>query len=169
MQKLIVFGGRPGVGKTTLARMLAAELRAAYVRIDTIEQALVRLGTATLGPEGYAVGYRIAAENLRLGLDVVADSVNPLEVTRAAWREVAAEAGAAVIELEIVCGDGAEHRRRVAGRAADIAGHRLPTWADVERGDYEPWERERLVIDTAGWAPEESLRAILAQIRLAKD
>jgi predicted kinase len=34
------------------------------------------------GPEGYVVGYQMAPDNLRLGLDVVADSVNPLQVTR---------------------------------------------------------------------------------------
>jgi predicted kinase len=34
--------GRPGTGKTTLGRRLAAELRAAYLRIDAIEAAVVR-------------------------------------------------------------------------------------------------------------------------------
>jgi predicted kinase len=37
---LIVFGGLPGTGKTTLARAFAQRRRATYLRIDTIEQAL---------------------------------------------------------------------------------------------------------------------------------
>jgi hypothetical protein len=37
---LIVFGALPGTGKTTLARAVAKEQRATYLRIDTIEQAL---------------------------------------------------------------------------------------------------------------------------------
>ena len=36
---LIVFGGLPGSGKTTLSRSLAAELHAAHLRVDLIEAA----------------------------------------------------------------------------------------------------------------------------------
>ncbi len=46
-------------------------------------------GIALNGPEGYIVAYRLAEHNLRLGLAVVADSVNPIEITREAWRAVA--------------------------------------------------------------------------------
>ncbi|WP_225152486.1 AAA family ATPase [Bradyrhizobium sp. NBAIM08] len=37
---LIVFGGLPGTGKTTIARELTARLAATYLRIDAIEQPL---------------------------------------------------------------------------------------------------------------------------------
>jgi tRNA uridine 5-carbamoylmethylation protein Kti12 len=37
---LIVLSGLPGVGKTTIARELASSLKAVYLRIDSIEQAL---------------------------------------------------------------------------------------------------------------------------------
>ena len=33
---LIIFGGLPGTGKTTIARSLARKLSAAYVRIDSV-------------------------------------------------------------------------------------------------------------------------------------
>jgi len=39
---LICVGGLPATGKTTIARKLAAELGAPYVRIDTIETAVGR-------------------------------------------------------------------------------------------------------------------------------
>src|SRR5271155_4502495 len=93
---LIVFGGLPGTGKTTLARAIAQDLRAAYLRIDTIEQALKSSDTLAgeLGPEGYLIAYALAENNLRLGLSVVADSVNPIALTRGAWRRVAVDASA---------------------------------------------------------------------------
>jgi predicted kinase len=98
---LIVFGGLPGTGKTTLACALAEERRAVYLRIDAIEQALRSSGALAgdVGPAGYMVAYALAEANLRLGRTVVADSVNPLPVTRDAWRGVAATAAAAIIEI----------------------------------------------------------------------
>ena len=88
---LIVIGGLPGTGKTSLARGLARALDAVHLRIDTIEQALrsATMGSDAFGTAGYVVGYGVAADNLRLGRTVVADAVNPLTSTRAAWREVA--------------------------------------------------------------------------------
>ena len=35
---LIIFGGRPGIGELTIARLLAKRLKATYLSIDTIEQ-----------------------------------------------------------------------------------------------------------------------------------
>ena len=42
---------------------------------------------------GTASAYAVAEDNLRLGPDVIGDSVNPLPVTREAWRGVAERAG----------------------------------------------------------------------------
>jgi hypothetical protein len=43
----------------------------------------------------------------------------------------------------------AEHRARVEGRATDISGLELPTCRDVVEREYEPRDRDHLVIDTA--------------------
>jgi predicted kinase len=40
MHKLIIFGGLPGVGKTSIARELAQRIGAVHSRIDSIEQAI---------------------------------------------------------------------------------------------------------------------------------
>jgi predicted kinase len=121
---LYIFKGLPGVGKTTLARHVARTRKAVHVRIDTIEQALRDTGLALTGPEGYVVAYRLAADNLCLDGDVVADSVNPLHVTRNAWREVANNAGVRAIKIEVICSDIDEHLARVESRLADIC-HRM--------------------------------------------
>ena len=149
--KLIVIGGLPGTGKTSLAIGLARTLDAVHVRIDTIEQALCNSTMAgdAIGAAGYVVAYGVAADNLRLGRIVVADGVNPLPSTRAAWRDVARRAGVAVFEVEVTCSDASEHRRRVESRASDIAGMKVPTWSEVLAREYAPWEGKHLVIDTA--------------------
>jgi predicted kinase len=43
---LIVLAGKPGTGKTTLARGLASTLHAVYLRVDAIETAKIQSGLA---------------------------------------------------------------------------------------------------------------------------
>lgn len=161
---LYIFGGLPGMGKTTLATALARRRHAVFLRIDTIEQALRKPATTDIGPEGYQVAYKIALDNLRLGLAVVADSVNPLAITRAAWRETAVLAESPWVEIEVVCSDQAAHRTRIATRTSDIPGLKLPDWEAVTRRQYEPWDSEHLVIDTAHRTVEQSIHDLLIRL-----
>ena len=160
---LIVLSGLPGVGKTTIARELARATGAVHIRIDSIEQALRGSGHE-VEAEGYNVGYAIAADNLQLGRTVVADCVNPWALTREAWKLVASRAGVLSVDVEIVCSDVEEHRRRVESRAADIRDHRLPTWAEARDRDYHPWTALRIVVDTAHLSVDQGVRAILTTI-----
>lgn len=166
---LMVFGGLPGVGKTTLAKGLAAKLVAVHLRIDSIERALAdsSLQIAAAEDAGYCVGYALAEDNLRLGLMVVADSVNPVEQTRRAWRDVAQRAGVTVMEIEVICSDPVEHRHRVEARSATSTDQRPPSWQDVMGRHYDPWVGEHTVIDTAGQPPKSCLRDLLERLRQA--
>jgi predicted kinase len=157
---LIVMSGLPGVGKTAVSRELARAIGAVHLRIDSIEQAL-RAAGLPVEEEGYTVAHAVAADNLALGRTVIADCVNPWPLTREAWRAVAHRAGVRVVEVEMVCSDVQEHRRRVESREPDIPGHELPAWKDVVERDYRPWTSARLVIDTAGTDVTDSVRLLI--------
>jgi predicted kinase len=148
---LIVFAGLPGAGKSAIAAELAGRLGAVYVRIDTIEQAIRNSpGVAQpINEEGYRVAYALAVDNLKLGTSVVSDGVNAIQESREAWRGVARLANADLLEVEVLCSDRAVHQERVESRTTNIPGLRLPTWAQVLAREYEPWDRDHLVIDTA--------------------
>ncbi|MGE8126666.1 AAA family ATPase [Methylobacterium sp. NPDC080182] len=163
---LVVLGGLPGTGKTTLGKALAVKRSAAYVRVDEIEHALTH--HAQLGPDigatGYVVAFAVAASNLRIGSLVIADSVNPVLESRQGWRDVAHREAARFLEIEVICSDGVEHRRRVEARTADIAGFELPSWSSVVERDYVPWTSPRLVVDTALLTRDKAVATIEAAI-----
>lgn len=157
---LYIFSGLPGVGKTALSRRLAADLRAVHLRIDTIEQALRDLCSIDVEGEGYRLAYRVAADNLALGLSVVADSCNPIELTRREWRRVAEAGSSMFVDIEVICSDESEHRRRVETRSSSIPNLVLPTWDDVLAREYDPWSSPRILIDTAGIPPDTAYQQL---------
>lgn len=164
---LIIFGGLPGTGKSTIARLLASRLNAVWLRIDSIEQSLVqseKITMSDMGPAGYLVAYAIAADNLKLGNNVIADSVNPIAITRRDWRNVASESAVPVLEIEIICSDKAQHKERVEQRSANIIGHILPDWQNVTTRQYEPWLSTDIILDTSVLTPEQSVDVILQHI-----
>jgi hypothetical protein len=68
------------------------------------------------------------------------------------------------MEIEVVCSDAVEHRRRVETRVVDVPRLTLPTWDAVLRRDYEPWDRPHVVLDTAARSAEESVAMLLRAV-----
>ena len=126
---------------------------AAYLRIDAIETAVIRCGLARppVGPVGYAVAHEVATSTLGAGVSVVADAVNPVAEARQGWRDLACRTGARLVVFETVLADRAEHRRRVTQRKPDLDGQDVPTWEQVQAGDYlacdDTRDGPRVVID----------------------
>ncbi|AGI87109.1 AAA family ATPase [Streptomyces albidoflavus] len=164
---LVVIGGLPATGKSTVGRAVARRLGASYLRIDTIEQSLSvfsaygadtdALRHAVTHGLGYDVAYALAEDLLTQGLHVFAECVNPLKVTRDAWAAVARRTAAQFHEVELICSDPAEHAHRATTRTVDIPGLPLPTWQDITERDYAPWDRPHLTLDTAGKSPDHTI------------
>jgi predicted kinase len=163
---LYIFSGLPGVGKSFLAKALSERTKSVYIRIDTIEQAIRDLCAFDVQGEGYRLAYRIAEDNLRLGNSVVADSCNPWDLTRREWQQAAVNSDADYINIEVICSDKTEHRRRIESRKSDIPGLVLPDWENVSSRKYETWESPRILVDTAGKTVVESVSCLFSLLSL---
>ncbi|MDQ4037659.1 MAG: adenylyl-sulfate kinase, partial [Actinomycetota bacterium] len=65
-----------------------------------------------------------------------------------------------VLFVQVVCSDRERHQRQVEQRESDLADWEVPDWPAVVDRDYEPWQGERLVIDTAQDDSESHLASI---------
>jgi predicted kinase len=161
---LYIFSGLPGVGKSMLAKNIAKSLNAVYIRIDTIEQGLRDLCNFNVQGEGYRLAYKIVQDNLRVGNSVVSDQCNPINLTRKEWNEVAIKNNCNYVNIEIICSDKSEHKNRVENREKEIKNITLPTWEEVVEREYDVWDEEHIIIDTAGRTVEECTGELMNKI-----
>src|SRR3982751_1958648 len=130
---LAVFAGLPGVGKSTLARQVAAALPAAVLAVDTVDFTLQRHGVCEPRPgfAAYGVVAALAEVQLPIGHNVIIDAVNPVRDARQLWTDLAERLDVPLRVVEVVCGDDAEHRRRVEARYATRHHDGIPDWVRV--------------------------------------
>jgi hypothetical protein len=91
-----------------------------------------------------------------------------MEVTRREWEQVALDAGARYVNIEVICSDAQEHRKRVEARASTVPGLRLPTWQDVECREYHDWTVERIIVDTSGKPEAHCIEELLSKLPVAR-
>ncbi|WP_433302479.1 AAA family ATPase [Actinoplanes sp. CA-030573] len=149
---LAVFAGLPGVGKSTLAARVAAELPATVLAVDTVDFTLRRYEVHETRPgfAAYGVVAALAELQLEIGHHVIIDAVNPVKAARQLWVDLAARRQVPLRVVEVVCGDDAEHRRRVEARYETRDHDGVPDWVRVleRQQEYEPYLGPRLVVDT---------------------
>lgn len=157
--------GLPGLGKSTVAEGLARHLRAPIFSIDPAEAAMWAAGLqkTETGIAAYKVVQALAEENLKLGLSVVIDAVNPVEAARDMWRHLASEQNVPLIFIEVACMDEVIHRERIEARVRGIEGMNEVSWEDVQnrQREYEGWSDERLRLDSSQLSPEELIAQAL--------
>ncbi|MEL6287095.1 MAG: ATP-binding protein [Pseudomonadota bacterium] len=155
---IIVTSGLPGSGKSTIAEGIGRGLRAPVFSIDPAEAAMWAAGLPQehTGIAAYRVVEAIAAENLRLGLTVIIDAVNPVQEARQMWRDLAQRFQAPVFFIECHCSDDQIHKTRIEKRVRNIAGMPETTWDRVQerKAEYQEWCDARLRLDTAYDTPE---------------
>jgi predicted kinase len=160
---LVVFAGAPGVGKSTLARALARELRAAYLDKDTIKDAALALGRELrvensmqfAGALSYTLLVPLARDNLTLGTHVIIDSPAGYRAFQDAVEQLVRSVKVNFKLVECITTDEALLRERIERRAPDMPEHRVRDWDGYQqaRERLERMSGPRLVVDTAEAVP----------------
>ncbi|WIN00394.1 AAA family ATPase [Actinoplanes oblitus] len=151
---LIVFGGVPGSGKSTVSERVGAALDVPVFALDWLLGALSPFGMRhrtdimSIGDELLTT---LAYRELSAGRSAILDTTSEDPDVRARWASLASAAGAAFVPVVCACGVESLHRERVETRVRGI-----PGWADA--GDwpnararlaaFPPWP-DALLVDTA--------------------
>ena len=175
--RLVLVGGAPGVGKSTLAQSLSDATGASLLRSDELRKDLAGMGHAQRADADFGEGlYRPemtdrvygklierAGELLGLGRSVILDASWSSEAARADARLAAARTESEVIEIRADCPPEVAaariRARRAGGRDASDAD---VTVAAELRERFEPWPTARGV-DTSQ-SPEDATRQAVAVV-----
>ncbi|MEV0067926.1 MULTISPECIES: AAA family ATPase [unclassified Amycolatopsis] len=172
--RVILVGGLPGVGKSTVAGGLADALGTSLLQSDRVRKELVGIAPGEHVPSGYQHGIytpewtdrtydelvRRSAELLGLGETVVVDASWTSAHQRAKIAAAAANTSSRLVALRCTAPDALrEHRLATRMGSYSDAG---PEIAVAMATDSDAWPGS-LAVDTAG-SPEESVSLALALI-----
>ncbi|MDQ6947434.1 MAG: AAA family ATPase [Actinomycetota bacterium] len=150
--RIVLVGGLPGTGKSTLAAAMGAQLGWDVVRSDVVRKQLAGLEPATpasaaYGQGLYTAGHRAAtydalldraAREAGLGRSVILDATWASDTDRSAARNVAENTGADLVELECVT-PGPVAWRRLADRS-EAGGDPSDATAPVTVAMSDAWQ-----------------------------
>ncbi len=161
---LVLVGGLPGAGKSTLATGLAAATGWALERSDEIRSAAIA-GGDRYSPEAVAAVYEHlvsrARAHLALGRSVVLDASWVWGRWRRAAAEAAAETGSALVEVCCTCDDDvAAVRIAERARRGDDTSEATVAVRDLLAARLESWP-SAATIDTSSGGPGAAVGAVL--------
>jgi uncharacterized protein len=180
--RLILVGGLPGTGKSTLASGLADALGGTVIRTDTVRKELAGLRPDQPAPAAFGEGlYRPAATAAtygevlrraevahRLGESVVLDASWTAERWRAEARDVATRTATELVELRCSAPpDTAARRLRRRRSAGGDPSDATPEIAAQLAVAEDPWPSARIVDTSSG--PAEALVKALVAVAPAAD
>ena len=147
---LIIIGGMPGAGKTTLSEALSKKMNIAVFNKDELEAALVRRNitqVSNVNGIGYELLATLAEKQLKLGHSVILDSVASSVRADKFWKSLLTHK---YLYIECICSKEELHKERIEARKQNIPGWYEMTWSDVEKVklEYLPFSDDRVVIDS---------------------
>lgn len=167
---LILFAGMPGSGKTTLARLVAQDLKLPLFSKDRMQRVLRdhHLAEESSG-DGYYLILDLADEQLSLGVSPILDATFPLDHFRMVASEIAARYGANFCAFYCECSDDEVWKSRMQRRVQYVPNWQPVGWDVVlrMRDYYQPWNDNALTVDSMQ-PPQQNFVKVLDTIRNAQ-
>ncbi len=141
MNKLIIFSGLPGTGKTTLAKRLASELACPLICIDDVIGDIPDNAGIPFWDSRVTVLLDVVNTQLELGLNVIADSVF-MNMDRYHAQELARKHNIRFLPVYVFISDESVWKERVTKRVNELKHPEVATWDRIQhqRQRFREWE-----------------------------
>ena len=141
MNKLIIFSGLPGTGKTTLAKRLAHELGYPLICIDDVIGVIPENPGIPFWDSRVAVLLDVVNTQLEVGLNVIAESVF-MNMDRHHAQELAHKHNVQFLPVYVYLSDENVWKERVTRRFDELKHPDVATWERIQhqRQRFREWE-----------------------------
>lgn len=141
MNKLIIFSGLPGTGKTTLAKRLASELACPLICIDDVIGDIPDNAGIPFWDSRVTVLLDVVNTQLEVGLNVIAESVF-MNMDRHHAQELARKHNVRFLPVYVFMSDEDVWKERVTRRFNELKHPDVATWERIQhqRQRFREWE-----------------------------
>ena len=141
MNKLVIFSGLPGTGKSTLASRLARELRWPLLCIDDVIGEIPENPGFEFWDSRIAILLDLVETQLKTGIDVIVDSVF-MNMDRHHAQELARKYNVRFLPIHVFVSDETVWEQRVTARYDELNIPEAATWERIQhqRQHFRPWE-----------------------------
>ena len=141
MNKLVIFSGLPGTGKSTLADRLARQLHWPLLRIDDVIGEVPEDAGIAFWDARVAILLDLIETQLELGLSIIADSVF-MNTDRYHAQELARKYQALFLPVYMFVSDDKIWEARVRARHSEMKNKSVASWGQVQhqRERFRAWE-----------------------------
>jgi len=160
--KLIIFSGLPGTGKSTLAEHLARELRFPLLCIDDVIGEVPENAGIPFWDSKVAILLDLIETQLKLGLSVIAESVF-MNMDRNHAQELARKYDARFLPIYVFISDDKVWEERVTTRYNEMKDKIVATWENIQhqRERFREWESETALFIDSIRSLEENFQIVI--------